>query len=163
MSVLLIDPPQEIGTEVVTRLVREGDEVRVLERNAPRASLWTRLGAHVAKGDPADDDLVERAALNCRTVVTFTDDEARLSATARAAGAARVERMIAVVGRPQEIASEIDLIQLVTRSKGLRRKTMPPEALAAAIDAADDVAQLPRALLDLNEGDAWQALGLEGP
>ncbi|HEV3472120.1 MAG TPA: NAD-binding protein, partial [Actinomycetota bacterium] len=100
MSVLLIDPPSDVGEEIVTRLVRQGDEVRVVERNPTRASLWARLGAHVARGDPSDADLIERAATSCRTVVTFTEDDGRLEAAASAARAARVERLIAVVEKP---------------------------------------------------------------
>lgn len=163
MSVLLIAPPTEVGEEVVTRLVRQGDEVRVLERNPTRASLWTRLGAHVARGDPGDDDLIERAATNCRTVVTFTDDGARLAAAANGARAARVERMIAVVQKLRVVPEDIETIILVARAKGLRRKAIPPSELAAAIDAADDVTEVKEKVLDLSESLAWKTLGLEGP
>ena len=163
MSLLLIDPPADVGEEVVTRLVRQGDEVRVLERNPTRASLWTRLGAHVARGDPADDDLIERAATNCRTLVTFTDDDARLEAAAQGARAARVERMIAVVEKAREVPADVEVIVIVARSKGLLRKPTPPGAVAAAVDAADDLAHVPSKLLDLSDREAWTALGLQGP
>lgn len=148
---------------MVTRLVRQGDEVRVLERNPSRGSLWTRLGAHVARGDPTDGDLIERAATNCRTIVTFTDDDDRLETAAHAARAARVERMIAVVQKIREITADIEVIQLMTRARGLFRKPIPPAAVAAAIDAADDVAQVPTLPLDLNETASWKALGLDAP
>lgn len=163
MSILLIDPPADVGEPVVTRLIRQGDEVRVLERNPTRASLWTRLGAHVARGDPSDDDLIERAATNCRTIVTFTDDAERLAIAAGAARAARVERMIAVVTKDREITADVEVIQLVARTKGLLRKPTPPDALAAAIDAADDIAHVPDTRLDLNESEAWVLLGLDPP
>lgn len=163
MSILLIDPPADVGEQVVTRLIRQGDQVRVLERNPTRAGLWTRLGAHVARGDPADDDLIERAATNCRTVVTFTDDVEGLAIAARAARAARVERMIAVVSKGREIAADVEVIQLIARTKRLLRKPTPPDALAAAIDAADDIAQMSDTRLDLNEPDAWVLLGLDPP
>lgn len=163
MSLLLIDPPTDIGEEVVTRLVRQGDEVRVLERNPTRASLWTRLGAHVARGDPADDDLIDRAATNCRTVVTFTDDGELLAAAAQGARAARVERMIAVVESAREVPADIEVVVIVARSRGLFRKATPPGAVAAAVDAADDLAQIPLKMLDLGQSEAWTALGLAEP
>ncbi len=161
MSVLLIDPPSDVGEEIVTRLVRQGDEVRVVERNPTRASLWTRLGAHVARGDPSDADLIERAATNCRTIVTFTEDEDRLQVTTSAARAARVERLIAVVEKPPKVPVDDGVIVLVARPRGLFRRGTAPAAVAAAVDAADDIAVLPETLLDLADRDAWNALGLE--
>lgn len=163
MSILLVDPPTDVGAEVVTRLVRQGDEVRVIEHDPARASLWTRLGAHVARGDPTDGDLIERAATNCRTVVTFTDDTEGLAVAAHAARAARVERMIAVVQTMREITPDIEVIQLVARARSLFRKSIAPAALAAAIDAADDVLQVPATALDLADVDSWRALGLDAP
>ncbi|MDQ3964483.1 MAG: NAD-binding protein [Actinomycetota bacterium] len=163
MSILLIDPSADVGEEVVTRLVRQGDEVRVLERNPTRASLWTRLGAHVARGDPSDDDLIERAATNCRTIVTFTDDDGLLATATRAARAARVERMIAVVQKARDVPGDVEVIVLVARPKGLFRKPTPALMIAAAVDAADDAAHIPVKVLDLDESDSWASLGLTAP
>ncbi len=60
-------------------------------------------------------------------------------------------------------ASVLDYVILLTPLKGLltRRSKVSTDALAQAIDAADDLAGSPRLELDLSDASAWELLKLD--
>ncbi|MGH2787924.1 MAG: hypothetical protein ACRDJV_08440 [Actinomycetota bacterium] len=164
MSVLLVGIAGDSGEAIIRRLVSQGDEVRVLEGNGTAGERWRSLGAHVARRESDMADLVERAAQNVRTVVI--GEEADVDAIVAGAEAARVERVVLFGVRPAYPALEAlrrSHIQHVVLSTGRKRwgaGRVSDEALAEAIDAADDIGGQPRLELNLSEGDAWAALGL---
>ena len=172
MSVLLIGITGSTGDAIIKRLIAQGDEVRVVEDDSDAAERWRSLGAHVARPFHDMADLIERAAQNVRTVVIgdaagHADDDVR--AIISGAAAARVERIVLYGMRaPQstvEAVREFPL-QHVVLSTGRRRLLgggIDDESLAAAVDAADDIAGEPRLELDLSDPDAWPALGLAAP
>ena len=164
MSVLLVAPPPERGTATLKKLVAQGDEVRVVvERD--EADLRSK-GAHVAVGDPADDDLIERAGQHARTIVVFDADATLLSAALAGADRAGIERVIVVGDRlPSQMAeilsgTALSYVVLRTRRKMLPRRAPSEEAVADAIDAADDLAGNVKLDLDLSRPGDWAALGL---
>jgi Trk K+ transport system NAD-binding subunit len=170
MSVLLVGATGELGAEVVARLVGQGDDVRVVEPDADEAAMFKELGAFVARGDPHDDDLLERAATNVRTVVAFaTGSRATqvVDAVARVARTGSVDRLVlyASKGAPEAVrrlgGGALDFIVL-TGPRGMRRRIGTAD-IAAAIDAADDLAGSHRLVLDLGDAGAWKVLGLEKP
>lgn len=159
MSLLLVEPPVAVGEATVRHLVGEGDEVRVLVRDKDQSATWKAVGAYVAAGDPSDDDLVERACQNVRTIVVFDMPAIPLVAGARAAG---VGRVISVTGRPIDPVPDLEHVALVVG----RRRWWPgsgysPEDVALAISAADDVATVPPGPVLLAEPRGWRALKLE--
>lgn len=166
MSVLLIGDPGPLGAVLVRRLIDQGDEVRAIATNADVEELAGK-GVHIARGPDVDADLVERAAQNARTIVVF--DPATLEPVIDGARAARVERVVLVAGvvgaeaRDRLRASELEYVVLEPPRKGLFRKGVPDEALAQAIDAADDMSGRLRLELDLNEAEAWAMLNLDPP
>jgi nucleoside-diphosphate-sugar epimerase len=178
VSVLLAGLGGTAGEAVVERLVGQGDDVRVIERDPTRASLWARRGAHVARGDASDADLVERAAQHVRTVVVMEHAEAPLEevleavveGTLRASPQARVivcARDIADTGVERLRASGMEHVVLrlgsASRHWAMRARRLSDALVAEAIDAADDVAFETRLDLDLANATSWAALGLSGP
>ena len=164
MSILLLGARRDVGEAVVTRLVGRGDEVRVVEPDASAADRWRALGAYVAIGSPDDADLVERAAQNVRTAVVFGDVDR--GPILQGIGAAGVGRVVLCLDRYDAHAAEgeVELVALlVPRTRFPRRPTVSPEAIAEAVDAADDLAGNPRMVVDLGDAQAWRALGLESP
>ncbi|MDP9234761.1 MAG: hypothetical protein M3P01_09465 [Actinomycetota bacterium] len=171
MSVLLLSPPQPVGTAVIERLIAQGDEVRVIEADRELAERWKSLGAYVALGASDDPDLIERAARSCRTMVLFDLDDAGLPRLETALGAVArttVDRVVAVAtGRGTRC---LDLLRSQAMDhvflRASRRRTLwspsstTPSVIAEAIDAADDLAGNPRLELDLSDRGAADALGL---
>jgi hypothetical protein len=173
MAILLVGPPLEVGQVLIARLVAQDDEVRVVEDDATKADIWKQLGAHVALGE-WDEDLVERAAQNVRTLVLFDGSPGiepwLLEQLVTGARLARVDRVIwcAPSARRDDIAvlerSELEYMVLVTGgAKGFLRRSpqVAPEDLARAIDAADDLAGELHAVLELGKAAAWETLGLD--
>ena len=166
MSVLLIGDPGPLGEVLVRRLISEGDEVRAIATDAGTDELAGH-GVPIARGPDLDADLVERAAQNVRTIVTF--DGSVLEPIIEGATAAQVERIILCATsipeaqRAQLRDAAIEYVILQTPRKGLFRKGVSEEALAEAIDAADDMSGKLRLELDLNESEAWAMLNVEVP
>jgi len=169
MSILIVEPDDSLGPELVATLRAEGDEVRVLVGDRSQAERWKGLGAFVAVGDALDADLVERACTNVRTLVAAFPGKTRsaslLQALLPAASAAGTGRI--VVCAP-EAASEmlqvlnahsLDYVVLVAGRRGfLPRKGPDMASLAAAVSAADDLAGEPRMVVDLTRPEGWAAL-----
>jgi nucleoside-diphosphate-sugar epimerase len=172
MSVLLIGISGSSGEAIVTRLIAQGDEVRVVEDDQVTAEQWRSLGAHVARPDDDMSDLIERAAQNVRTVVigeAVAHDVDEVRAIVDGAAAARVERIVLFGAGASHSALEAVRefpFQHVVLSTGRRRLlggSLDDESLAAAVDAADDIAGEPRLELDLGDPEAWPVLGLSPP
>jgi hypothetical protein len=180
MSVLLINPADELGSALVQRLIAENDEVRVISDHPEAAHKWTRLGAHVARGDAEDPDLIERAAQNVRTIVVLqeaTDDLNDLVAAVAHGGRLASAEMRLVVclekGEPavEDIVRKSGLDYVLLRTGKSSARFMPTighrgprvGALVEAIDAADDIAGNPKLDLDLTTAEAWRSLGVEPP
>ncbi len=175
VAILLVAPPEELGVALIERLVAQDDEVRVVEDDASAAQRWKKLKAQVAPGSATDSDLLERAALNVRTVVMFRSrghDADVLHAVIEAMGLAGVERIIAGTDEPELITGvlpgDFEHVILISPyfasrshllARALRREPSA-ERLAEAIDAADDLAGHPRLVLDLRDPTAWTLLGL---
>jgi hypothetical protein len=172
VSILIVEPDENLGPALVARLVSEGDEVRVLIRDRSGASRWQALGAFVAIGDPLDADLVERACQNVRTLVVVFPGRKRsasmlheLLAAADAAGTGRV--VVCTSDPPAEIvsvleAASLDYVILDAGRRGfLPRRGPDMTALAAAVSAADDLVDRPRMVVDLTRPEGWAALKME--
>ncbi|HEX2295221.1 MAG TPA: hypothetical protein VHN37_07930 [Actinomycetota bacterium] len=151
MSVLLVGLDAELVTAVTRRLTAQGDQVRIVARSGEPVP-----GAHVAVGDPGDDDLVERAAQGARTIVA--GEEGRAAALAGAARAG-VDRAVLVGGDAAGAPASMSWVLLVTKRR-LRRGVAPAD-VAEAVDAADDMAGEPRLVVDLTTEDGWRALRLD--
>lgn len=168
---LLIRAGGAIGDAVARRLVSVGDEVRVVERSPEVAGAWRALGVHAALGADDDHDLIERAAQNVRTIVLVEDEAgpARdvIDAVIAGAKAAGVERIVYVSRRPTDAvvtalrAWGADYVVLTTRGKGILGKPAPPELIAEAVDAADDISGHPRLEVDLSDPTSVRPLGLD--
>lgn len=173
MAVLLVGPPPGLGVALIERLLGQGDEVRVLERDAATVERWKAAGAHVATGTEWDADLIARAATDARTIVMFAEgsgEEALLSEVLAGARLSAVERLVLVGPRlaPETLArvgsSGLDHVVLLTARRGvLPRRPPGNERVAEAIDAADDMAGRPRLVLDLTREPGWRALRLDPP
>lgn len=173
MSVLLIGPPTDLAAAVTARLISQNDEVRAVEPTRDSGAPWKEWGAHVAYGDPADADLVERAAQNVRTIVLLHGGRhlapGVLEAVLRGGAAAGVDRFVCCSERPADeihrtlLAADVDHVILIARPKSWRRPGVPLDAVAEAIDAADDLGGHPRLYLDLARDDSWSALLLAPP
>jgi hypothetical protein len=131
-------------------------------------------GAHVAWGDAADADLIERAAQNARTIVIVTDSRSRTDELLRAAvdggRAAGVDRIVFCgTHRAGWVVETLEgeAVEYVALWAGKRRllrgPELPVEAVAAVIDAADDIAGDVRLDLDLTDAAAWAKLKLAPP
>lgn len=156
---------------VARRLLDQGDEVRVVVADPAEKPAWVALGAHVAVGDPTDDDLIERAGQSARTLVLFdghANDPATVRAATKAAAAAGIERLILCA---PDVSQEISVLvedsrtSYVILSYGRRlslKGKAPLERIAEAIDAADDISGDPRLAVDLRDEDALGLLGGHG-
>lgn len=164
MSVLLIAPPEQLAGPIIERLIAQGDEVRVVVEDG-EAEEWRRLGAHVALGPP-DVDLLDRAGQSSRTITLFDPPDELTTQAIEAAKAARIERVVAVLSRPNPhvtallAGSGLTYVVLIAGRKGLRRASSATE-IAEAVDAADDLAGDVKLELDLAEAGGWHALGIE--
>jgi hypothetical protein len=174
LSLLLLGPPEGIGDALIARLHAEADQVRVVEDDAARAQRWAEAGAHVARGSPADADLVERAAHGIRSIVVLSRAGAALGdivAAAVAAARAGDARLVVCAGRvdadvyARVLEAEVEHVVLRTgrRPLGPGRAARRDAAVAAAIDAADDLQGSPRLDLDLRVARDWERLGLSPP
>lgn len=172
MSILIVEPDDSLGPVLVTRLISEGDEVRVLIQDRAGTPRWQALGAFVAIGDALDADLVERACQNVRTLVVVFPGRKRsasllhvLLAGAGAAGTGRV--VVCTADPPAEVvtvleASELDYVILNAGRRGFLPKRGPDmDTLAAAVSAADDLVNHPRMVVDLTRPEGWAALKME--
>jgi Trk K+ transport system NAD-binding subunit len=136
VSILLVEPAPDIANSVITKLLDQGDEVRIVTV-APEPD-WTDLGAHIARGDGTDADLLERAGQGARTVVLFDPSDEQVAAAMEAAASARIERLVICSRRLGHEAdavrsSNLSYVLLVT---GRRARSVA----ATAIDWADDLA-----------------------
>lgn len=172
MAVLLIGIEEKLGTVLIRRLLAQGDEVRVLEESTAAAARWKALGAHVASGPEWDADLIERAAQNVRTIVVGPAHRRTPSTLMDAvigggAHAAPGMRVVAFGPRidPDVVdalrSSVLDYVVLELPRRGLLARKIASEALAEAIDAADDLAGSPRLELDLSDPSAWEVLKVD--
>jgi nucleoside-diphosphate-sugar epimerase len=168
MSILLIGDPGSVGEILVRRLIAQGDEVRAIATDADSGDL-SGHGVHIARGPDLDADLVERAAQNVRTLISFDPSNEVMEPVVEGARAARVERVIVCAAavspsaRERLRTSELDYVVLEAPRRGRLRKGLSDEELAEAIDAADDVAGPLRVELDLLEAASWKPLKLTAP
>jgi NAD(P)H-binding len=170
MSILLIRAGGPIGETLARRLRAQGDEVRVVEAAEEPAEAWRRLGVKVAPGSDDDADLIERAAQGVRTAVVFDGESGAagdvIEDVVAGIAAAGVERVILCGQRPDRTTvdavrtSGLDYVVLTVAGGRFSRKRVSVEAVAEAIDAADDLAGSPRLKLDLTRRESWAALGL---
>lgn len=170
MSILLVGLPDPLVEVLATRLLSANDEVRILV-TTDDSDHYRQAGLHVAKGQSLDDDdLVERAAQNVRTIVVGELPREHLVAVLKGARAAGVGRIIAVLPTPSDIYRELldgsrleFTILVVGRTLIGRKPKLSDESIAAAIDAADDLAEGLRTQLVLGEQVAWEVLRLPTP
>ena len=158
MSVLLVGVEPALARALIPRLLEEGDQVRAVVAADEDAAAFA--GAHVATGDAGDDDLVERAAQGARTIVLGGGAAVRAAALEGAARAG-VDRAVLIDGDAESVPGSMSWVLLVTRRR--IRRGPPIEAVAEAVDAADDMAGEPRLTADLTRSEGWAALGLTGP
>ena len=169
MSVMLVGARGEVATALVRRLIAEGDEVRVIEDSPDRSESWRDLGAHVARGEASDEDLLERAGQNVRTIVAFDPAPDSLDAVLTACGGARIGRVVVCSASVEPhierrlAASGLEYVYLTTGRVGLLRKRIDDDLVAEAIDAADDIGGEPQMVLELKDEKAWERLGLTPP
>ena len=168
----MIRPRGEVGRAIVDRLLAASDEVRVLEDDTRLTAQWRASGTFLALGSPVDEDLVERAAQDVRTVVIvepadFAPEE--LSAILRGAENAGVDRIVwcgaEIRGARLEALERWSksYVAAWTPRKLFTAKRVSPAAVAAAVDAADDLAGGPQLRLDLSSPASWKALRLDPP
>jgi hypothetical protein len=162
VSVLLVGIEPGLARALIRRLLSEGDQIRAIVAQGEDPAPFE--GAHVATGDAADDDLVERAAQGARTIVLGAPLEARGPALAGAARAGVDRAVLLGRGGEDEVPAGMSWVVLVTpRSRlGLRRGP-GPDALAEAVDAADDLAGEPRLVADLGTPEGWATLRVDPP
>lgn len=169
MSVLLVGGGGSLRVAVSRRLLGQGDEVRAVELDPSEAETLRSLGVHIARGTYLDADLVERAAQNVRTIVVFDPSPESLEPVLEGARYASVDRVVLCGMRIPDLAvtalraADLEYVTLTTARKALFKKGIPDEAVAEAVDAADDLAGHPRLELDLTESMAWSKLKLEAP
>lgn len=165
----------EVTEVLAMRLIAQDDEVRLVLGDASGRDRWQGLGIHVAVGDVTDDDFMWRACTNVRTIVAGDapplEDPTVRAALAPIVAKTDADRLV-VVGPPDddELArsapsSGLSHVVLRFRKRSLLGRTRPPEPdqLAAAIDAADDLAGEPRLDLDLSQAASWAELRLAPP
>jgi hypothetical protein len=176
MALLLVGAAGALGDAIVSRLLEVGDEVRIVAGSPEDAERWRLSGAHIARGDPKDADLIERAAQNARSIVAFDDGSSSqdvLDAVVEGRMSAGVERLIVCCttgtrrsARERVARAPLEHIVLITGT-GRRgaslfgTREVSPGDVARAVDAADDVAGHPRLVLDLRRPEAWRVLKLE--
>ncbi len=159
----------ELARTLTRRLISQDDEVRVIAMPGEDAESLRNLGAHVARGQTLDADLVERAAQNVRSIVIGAVEPETMSEILEGARFARVERVIVCSDQPQRAAvdllreASIQYVVLTYRKPGRlrRRNSRTDDYVALAIDTADDLAGEPRLELDLSSPSAAEALGLD--
>lgn len=169
MSILIVGVEPELARSLTRRLVAQGDEVRAIEMENDDPKALQGLGAHIARAPLFDADLVERAAQNVRTVVVGAVEEGMMTEILDGARLARVERIILCA--PDPVSESLDLVRAAPgqhvvltyrKPRALRRsKSLLPEDVAEAVDAADDLAGELRLELDLDNASSWDALHLE--
>lgn len=168
MAILVIVGGTEWDEHVVTRLLAQGDEVRVLEPTTGRRQQWSEKGAFLARGEGDDPDLVERAAQNVRTIVILAD-QVRLEVVANVLEAGRnagVDRLVCCAPdiddqvRGAVRSGAMDHVLIVATRSGVLRRRPAPELVAAAVDAADDLAGEPRLEVDLADPQQVKLLRL---
>ena len=176
MALLLVGASGALGDAIVSRLLDAGDEVRIVAHSLEDAERWRHSGAHIARGNPKDPDLIERAAQNARSIVAFDDGSGShdvLEAAVEGGMSAGVERLIACCttlsgpsARERVARAPLEHIVLITGT-GRRGASLfgtqkvSPVDVARAVDAADDLAGRPRLVLDLRQPEAWRVLKLE--
>lgn len=169
MSVVLIGPSGSLGRAVLSRLMDQGDDIRVIEDDPAAAQDWKAMGAHVALAREWDADLIERACFGARTMVIFerkNNDDELLSEALRAREPTGVDRLILVRPKPTTPAAlaraDTDHVVLGTGGGGiLKRKSSASDDLVAdAVNAADDIEGHPRLVVDLTNPIDLQKLGL---
>lgn len=170
MAVLLLRANGSIGEALAQRLVDEQDEVRVIERFEDGADAWKELGAHVAVGPDDDADFIERAGQGVRTIVILNDEAGpavEVLAPAIAAVRALPDARVVVCGWEvaKEVAepvaaADVDHVIIDLGRRKLLGKGLSPDFVAEAIDAADDLAGNPRAVVQLNDPEGRRFLGL---
>ena len=164
MSLLLIGLRDEVTAELIPLLVSQGDEVRIVESDETRAERWRSLGAHVARGLPDDDDLVERAAQNVRTLVVGDGATAAALDGARRAGVGRVVHLGTSFGANDlaHAAEGFVILKATGRRRiSLGRTGLNPLDVARLIDAADDLAGVIALELDADSPETRTSLGLD--
>jgi hypothetical protein len=170
MSILLIGLEDSLTIALGKRLISAGDEVRILV-TAQDDDRYRRAGLHVARGQRLDDDdLIERAAQNVRTIVVGELPRERLTAVLKGAGAAGAGRIISVLPTPSDVYRELLAVSpleyttlVVGRTLITRKPKLTEDEVAAAVDAADDLAEGLRVELDLGTDEAWGVLRLPVP
>jgi NAD(P)-dependent dehydrogenase (short-subunit alcohol dehydrogenase family) len=167
MSVVVLGASGKLGAAVVNKLLEAGDDVGVVEPSPERAEGWRRAGAHVARGNSGDADLIERAAQNARTIVVLDADRDVLCAAVEGARLAGVDRIVATGPRtaPElvELLRESGLDYVLLETGRRRPGPLTPADVGRAVDAADDLAGRPRLELSLRSKEAWRELRLEPP
>jgi hypothetical protein len=167
VSVLLAGLDPRLVSALTRRLLAAGDQVRVIAAAGEDPRSYE--GAHVARGEVGDDDLVERAAQGARTIVLGDVGDAARAAALAGAAAAGVDRAVLICSPPAPgadvaVPARLSWVALVLPAPGLlRRRTLPAEALAKAVDAADDMAGEPRLVADLATDEGWALLRLDPP
>lgn len=161
----------EVEPAVAKRLLAQGDEVRVVVNDPAERSSWVALGTHVAVGDSRDDDLIERAGQDARTLVLFdalANDPETVGAAVKGASAAGIDRLILCAPDvSQEVRGLIEgaqtgsVILVYGRRLSLRGRASV-DVVAEAVDAADDMPGRPRLLVDLRRPEALGLLGGDG-
>jgi Trk K+ transport system NAD-binding subunit len=164
VSILVVGAEGDVGAALVSTLVDQGDEVRVVEDNGEAGLRWRSMGAYVAAGAASDPDFVERAAQGVQTVVVFGDRAAGdVAAILPAVTAAFVERIVwygdRATAQTSLEACGLDYV-LIHPPSGFRlRRRIAPEAVVRAIDAADGLPGRPRLTLELGSAEARAVLG----
>jgi hypothetical protein len=171
VSVLLLGVEDALAKATAERLIAQDDEVRIALETPGQGDAWRARGVHVATGDPTDDDFLWRAFTNVRTVVIGDSDGVGAEVFEVLPGAAKkanVDRLVILAGEPDALVDGatregIDHVVLRSRKGRIVRRAVEVQDLAAAIDAADDLAGNPRLDLDLWSPAGWEALRLEPP
>ncbi|MFP5299297.1 MAG: hypothetical protein ACLGHL_09960 [Actinomycetota bacterium] len=170
MSILLIGVDDDLATVLSRRLIDQDDEVRVLVTEDGGPSAVPDAAVHVASGRYLDDaDLIERASQNVRTIVLGSHPSIPKAAADIVSGArsAGVSRIVYCADAPDPgtaetvKASAIEYAILATGKR--RRRGLSVDAVAEAIDAADDLADKVALDLDLTRPEQWSALRLSPP
>ena len=180
MSVLLVGVTGDLAGMLVSRLVSLSDDVRMIDKDPDAIRKWTALGAHVARGDADDEDLIERSAHGVRTVVVAQPRDAPLADVVAAVvegapqASPEVRLVVCMRRRDHRVANLVrscglDYVMLRTGERSWRHNPFSgirgrfARKLVEAIDAADDLAGHPRLEVDLSDPKGWRELGAEGP
>lgn len=162
MSVLLAGLGSELTRAVTRRLVDQDDQVRAIARPGDDPAPPE---VHVATGELTDEDLVERACQGVRTIVLGAVGDDERAAALGAAALAGVDRAVFVGGSAEGVPGSMSWVSLTLPRPRLlgRGRRLSPDAIAEAVDAADDLAGEPRLAADLGTEEGWRALRLEPP